>query len=203
VSVYGRLIEETCGAIEALDARSEQVRFELEELVQLVEGRLEHEREIARRRIAAAEAILEADKERRQLERTAKQAEKRARRAMVGAEGNGVLARHILVDPGAWQVLAREARRKRTLLMTLAGQTLASEAAVLASGEVTGPPSSRRRRSPGENHPQPTNRVVRVLLTADAWNTLVDAAAATDVTSARYGGEILEAAALELGWRAR
>jgi hypothetical protein len=44
---------------------------------------------------------------------------------------------------------------------------------------------------------------VRVLLTADAWNTLVDAAAATDVTSARYGGEILEAAAHELGWRAR
>lgn len=201
-SVYGRLIEETCDAIEALDARVEQERFELEELVQVVEGKLEREREIAQQRIAAAEAILEADKERRRLERTAEQAETRARRAMAGTERDGVLARHVLVDPGAWQRLAREARRQRTLLMTLAGQTLASEAVVLASGEVTGPPSSRRRRSPGETDPQPTNRVARVVLTADAWEVIVDAAAAADMSTARYAGEVLEGAARALGWRA-
>jgi len=201
-SVYGRLIGETCDAIEALDVRSEQDRFELEELVQLVEGKLEHEREIAQQRIAAAEAILEADKERRRLERTANQAETRARRAMAGTERDGVLARHVLVDPGAWQTLAREARRHRTLLMTLAGHALASEATALAAGEVTGLPSNRRRRSPGENDPQSTNRVVRVVLAADAWEAIVDAAAAFDASTARYAGEVLEAAAHALGWRA-
>jgi len=201
LSLYRRLIDETVETVADLNDRAAQERLELEELVQLVDARLEQECEIARQRIAAAEAVLEADKERRRIECKAKQAETRACRAIEGSERDGVISRHVLVDPGAWQALAREARRQRTTLMTLAGEALASEAAALAIGEVTGTPSSRRRRSPGEREPRPADRVVRLDLGVEAWETIADAAAAAEISTARYAGEVLEAAGHVVGWR--
>lgn len=202
LSTYRRLIDETGETIANLNDRAGQERLELEELVRLVNGRLEQECEIARQRIAAAEAVLEADKERRRIERKAKQAETRARRAIEGSERDGVISRHVLVDPGAWQALAREARRQRTMLMALAGEALASEAASLGVGGVSGPPSARRRRSPAEQDPRPTDRVVRLILAPDAWEAIADTAAAACATTARHAGEVLEAAAHAVGWRA-
>ena len=64
------------------------------------------------------------------------------------------------------------------------------------------PPSTRRRRSPGEGGIQPTDRVVRLLLASGAWEAIADSAGAADTTAARYAGEALEAAARALGWRA-
>lgn len=200
--VVRRVIGETADLLVGLEDRADQERLELEELVQLVVGRLEQEGEIARQRIAAAEAVLEAETERRRLERKATQAETRARRAIAGAEREGVLSRHVLVDPGAWQTLAREARHQRTMLMTLTGQALEAEAAALEVGDVTGLPSTRRRRSPGEDDPLPIDRVVRLLLASDRWEGICDAAAVVDTSAARYAGEVLEAAAHAFGWRA-
>lgn len=202
LSVYRRLIDETVETIADLEDRAERERRELEELVQLVVARLEQEGEIARQRIAAAEAMLDADKERRRLERKATQAETRARRAINGAQREGVLSRHVLVDPEAWRTLAQGARHQRTMLMTLAGQVLAAEATALEAGDASGLPSTRRRRSPGERDPQPTDRVVRLLLESDAWNAIGDAAAAAETSTARYAGESLETVAHALGWRA-
>ncbi len=153
--VVRRLIGETVDVLTELEDRAEQERLELEELVDLVVARLEQEGEIARQRIAAAEAVLEAEKARRRLERRARNAETRARRAIEEVGPEGVISRHVLVDPGAWQVLGREARRQRTTLTMLAGRMLAAEATALEAGDVTGPPSTRRRRSPGEQDPVP------------------------------------------------
>jgi hypothetical protein len=200
--VVRRLIGETVDVLAELEDRAEQERLELEELVDLVVARLEQEGEIARQRIAAAEAVLEAEKVRRRLERKARNAETRARRAIEEAGPNGVISRHVVVDPRAWQTLTREARRQRVMLMTLAGQVLAAEIAAHKSGDVTGPPSARRRRSPGEREPQPDDRVVRLLLDTEAWEAIADAAATADMTAARYAGEVLEAAGYSVGWRA-
>ena len=60
--VVRRLIGETVDVLTDLEDRVEQERLELEELVGLVVARLEREGEIARQRIAAAEAVLEAEK---------------------------------------------------------------------------------------------------------------------------------------------
>lgn len=201
--VVRRLIGETVDVLVDLEDRTEQERLELEELVELVLARLEQEGEIARQRIAAAEAVLEAEKAKRRLERQARNAETRVRRAIEEVGPEGVISRHVLVDPGAWQTLAREARRQRVMLMTLAGQVLAAETVALTGGDLTGLPSTRRRRSPGEQDPLPIDRVVRLRLAPDTWEAMAHAAATIDVTAARYAGEILEATAHALGWRVR
>ena len=202
LSVYRRLIEQTADHVTVLEDRVEQERLELEDLVHLIEGPLEQECELARQRIAAAEAVLEGEKVRRRLERKARNAETRARRAIEEGGPDGVISRHVLVDPGAWQTLAHEARRRRVSLMTLSAQVLAAEAAALENGGATERPSTRQRRSPGEGEPQPTDRVIRLRLASEAWETMADAAAVTGASTARYAGEILETAAHALGWRA-
>ncbi|HZJ28143.1 MAG TPA: hypothetical protein VFF40_14215 [Acidimicrobiia bacterium] len=200
--VVRRLIGETVDVLTELEDRAEQERLELEELVELVMARLEHEGEIARQQIAAAEAMLAAEKVRRRLERRARNAETRARRVMQEAGREGMISRHVLVDLGAWQLLGREARRQRTTLMSLAGQVLAVEVAAIEAGGVVGSPSTRRRRSPGEGEPRPTDRVVRLLLAPGAWDAIVGAAGTADTSAGRYAGEALELAAHANGWRA-
>jgi len=200
--VVRRLIGETVDVLVDLEDRTERERLELEELVELVVARLEQECEIARQRIAAAEAVLEAEKARRRLERQARNAETRARRAMEGAGPDGVISRHVLVDPRAWQTLAREARRQRTTVMAFVGHVLAVEVEALGAGDLTDPPSARRRRSPAEGAAQPTDRVARLELAVVAWETIVETAATMGMTTARYVGEVPEAAAHVVGWRA-
>ena len=203
LTLYRRLIDETVHNVVVVEDRIEKERQALEDLVHLVQGQLELEGELAQQRIAAANAMLDAEKARRRLDREARNAETRARRAVVGGNRAGVISRHVAIDPGAWVALAREARRRRTTLMTLAGRALSTEAVSLEAGDVAGPPSTRWRRSPGELRPQPEDRVVRLDLAPGAWEKLADAAATTGMSTARYAGEVLEATARDLGWRAR
>lgn len=200
--VVRRLIDETVDVLAELEDRAEQERLELEELVDLVVSRIEQEGEIARQRIAAAEVVLDAEKAKRRLERRARNAETRARRAIEGTGSEGVISRHVLVDPGAWHFLGSAARRQRVILMTLAGQVLAAEVVALGDEDLPSPPSTRRRRSPGEQDPRPVDRVVRLSLAPYTWEDIADAAATVDMTAARFAGEVLEAAAYTRGWRA-
>jgi hypothetical protein len=195
-----RVIIETVTEIERLDEQLHREHEDLEILATLVIEKFQIEREIAERRLAAATQILEADKERRTLDAAIRRAEARVRRATEGPR-EGVISRHVQVDRSAWQALGREARRTQTTLMILVGAAITEEAARLTAGELSGDPSSRRRRSPGEAAPHPTNRVVRLLLTEDCWQGLADAAAACGLTVARYAGEVIEATAHDVGWR--
>ena len=203
LTLYRRLIDETVHNVVVVEDRIERERQELEDLVHVVQGQLELKGELAQQRIAAANAMLDAEKARRRLDREARNAETRARRAVVGGNRAGVISRHLVVDPDAWAFLAREARRRRTTLMALAGQTLAAEVAALAAGTIDGLPSDRRRRSPGESDPRSSERVVRLLLSLDRWAEVCDAAATADASVGRYAGEVLEAAAHVLGWRSQ
>jgi hypothetical protein len=105
-----RVITETVNEIERLDEQLHREHENLEILAALVIEKLEIERHIAERRLGSAEQILAAEKERRALDATARRAEARARRAAEGAR-EGVISRHLEVDPWAWQMLRREARQ--------------------------------------------------------------------------------------------
>jgi hypothetical protein len=85
--------------------------------------------------------------------------------------------------------------------MALVGTALSEEAARVAAGEVAGLASRRRRRSPGEQVPQPTDHVVRLILDEGSWQQLANGAAPCGITVARYAGEVIEARAHELRWR--
>ncbi len=195
-----RVIADTVNEIEKLDAQLREEQDDLEVLTALVVEKLELERTIAERRLAAANQILAAEKQRRALDSAARLAEIRARRASESPR-EAVISRHVDVDPSAWQVLRRQARQTRTTLMALVGAALAEEAAALTAGEAGGPPSARRRRSPGEMAARPMDRVVRLVLVDDTWQRLADAAAQCEFTIARYAGEVIEAIAHDLGWR--
>ena len=149
LTLYRRLIDETVHSVVVVEDRIEKEQQELEDLVHLVQGQLELEGELAQQRIAAANAMLDAENARRRLDREARNAETRARRAVEGGNRAGVISRHVVVDPEAWTFLAREARRRNTTLMALAGKTLAAEVIATTAGHVSGLPSSRRRRTPG------------------------------------------------------
>ena len=202
LTLYQRLIEETLDNVVVVEDRIERERVELEQLVQVVQGLLELEGELAQQRIAAANAMLDAEKARRRLGREARNAETRARRAIEVGNRAGVISRRVVVDPEAWAFLASEARHRRTTLMALVGQVLAAEVAAFEAGVGSGSPLTPRRRSPGEGRARPADRVVRLLLGVDSWDSIVRAAATAEMSAGRYAGEALELVAYAEGWRA-
>lgn len=106
------------------------------------------------------------------------------------------------VDDGAWATVKREAVRRRLWLVWCLGDLIRIEVGDLVVGEVTGTPTSRRRRSPGEGEPAPRRRFVRVEVYYDLWLDLRAGALDAGVTVGRYVGELAEAVAHEAGWRA-
>ena len=196
-----RVIAETAAEIERLEIQRQVEQDDLEVLAELVMEKLQVEREIAARRLAAADQILVAAKERRRARRgNASRRNTRPPRDRESARDD-VISCHVKVDPEAWQILRNEARRRRATLMRVVGTALSEEAAKFAAGEVRGAPSGRRRRSPAEDSPSPTDRVIRVETTPETWMGIAEAASTTGLTGARYAGEVIEAVAHELGWR--
>lgn len=108
----------------------------------------------------------------------------------------------IEVDDEAWATVKREAVRQRLWLVWWLGDLVRIEAEGLANGTLTGSPASRRRRSPGEGQPTPRRRFVRIDVEDDIWLDLRAAAFGAGLTAGRYVGELAEARANELGWRA-
>jgi hypothetical protein len=82
------------------------------------------------------------------------------------------------------------------------GELVRAEVRQLATGGVTGTPASRRRRGPRETEPAPRLRFLRVGIDGETWTACRLAAIDLDMTAARYLGEIVEAEARRLGWRA-
>lgn len=81
------------------------------------------------------------------------------------------------------------------------GELVKRELDSLAGGEVSGPPGTRRRRSPGSGAPTPRRRFTRIHVTDEEWVAVRSQASATSRTAARYVGELVEAEAFRLGWR--
>ena len=107
------------------------------------------------------------------------------------------------VDPDVWAVVKREAVRRRLWLVWWVGDLVRIEVDSLAAGEVSGRPSTRSRRSPGEDDPQPWQRFLRIDVGDEHWSAFRAAALDVDLGVGRYVGELAEAAAYDVGWRAR
>lgn len=108
-----------------------------------------------------------------------------------------------MLDDEAWAVLQRDAVVQGTYLIWRMGELVRYEMDQFAAGRVSGRPSSRRRRGPGEGEPSPRQRFLRIQVDDETWKAFRLAAVDLGVSSARYLGEIAEAEAYHrLGWRA-
>ena len=132
-----------------------------------------------------------AERERRRLERRAGSADGSRRGRPV----------RIDVDDEAWAALKSEAVRRRWWLVWWVGDLIRMEVEALEAGQVSGRPSARRRRSPGEAEPDPRTRFLRVDVDDDNWSAFRAAALDVELTVGRFIGELAEAAAYESGWR--
>jgi hypothetical protein len=181
-----------------VEARVEEEREKLAQFKVLFERRhalYEEQAELRRQRVMTERRI-------RALEHRVERELRRAERRVVGADGSrrGRPVR-IEVDDEAWAVLKRDAVQRRVWLVWWLGDLIRVEAEALAAGSVSGPPSSRRRRSPGEGDPTPRRRFLRVDVDDERWAVLRAAAMEAGLTVGRYVGELAEAAAYDVGWR--
>jgi hypothetical protein len=145
---------------------------------------------------------IQAEQKARSLEQRIERERRRTERLVRSADGSrrGRAAR-IEVDNEAWATLKRAAVRRQQWLVWWIGDLVRVEVDALAAGLVTGRPSSRRRRSPGEDDPQPRQSFLRIDVDDEHWTALRAAALGTGITAGRYVGELAEATAYESGWR--
>jgi hypothetical protein len=181
-----------------VEARVEEEREKLARFRELFERRhalYEEQAELRRERVLTERRI-------RALEWRVERERRRAERRVVSADGSrrGRPVR-IEVDDGAWAVLKREALTRRVWLVWWVGDLVRVEVQALDAGSVSGTPSSRRRRSPGEGDPMPRRRFLRIDVDDERWASFRAASLASGLTVGRYVGELVECAAHEAGWR--
>jgi hypothetical protein len=182
-----------------VEARVDEEREQLARFRELFERRhalYEEQTELRRQRVLTERRI-------RALEQRVERERRRAERRVVSADGarRGRPVR-IEVDDVAWAVLKREAVQRRVWLVWWLGELVHVEVEALAAGSVSGRPSTRRRRSPGEDDPQPRQRFLRIDIDDERWSAFRAAALDVELGVGRYVGELAEAAAHEVGWRA-
>ena len=198
----------SAGLGEAIAAQ-ERLTVDAEDRVEEERVKLAHFKELLVRRHELYEEQDRLRRERLQMEQKVRALEQRAEReqrrsecraASVDGSRRGRAVR-IVVDPDAWAAVKREAVRRRVWLVCWIGDLVRIEVDAFAAGEVSGQPSARRRRSPGEDDPQPREQFLRIDVDDDHWNDLRATSLDVGLTVGRYVGELAEAAAYETGWR--
>jgi hypothetical protein len=188
----------------------ERLLMDVEDRVGEERAELERFKELYRRRqeLYDEQALLrrerlQAEQKVRALERRVERERRRSERLAVSVDGSrrGRAVR-IEVDDGAWTTVKREAVRQRVWLVWWVGDLVRAEVDALDAGELSGAPSTRRRRSPGEDAPRPRQRFLRIDVDDEHWNAFRAATLDVGLTVGRYVGELAEAAAYERGWRA-
>jgi hypothetical protein len=182
-----------------VEDRVGEERAELERFKELYERRHELYEEQVRLRGDRIQAELKV----RALEQRVEREQRRSERLAVSADGSrrGRAVR-IDVDDGAWTTVKREVVRRHVWLVWWIGDLVRAELEALDACDVSGRPSSRRRRSPGEEVPQPRQRFLRIDVDDDHWSAFRAASLDVGLTVGRYVGELAEAVAYERGWRA-
>lgn len=182
-----------------VEAQLEAERVTLARFKELYERRYElHEEQAQLRRDR-----IQAERRISALEQRTAREERRSERLATSQDGSrrGRAVR-IEVDDGAWAAVKREAVRRQLWLVWWIGDLVRVEVEALAAGEVSGRPSTRRRRSPGEADPTPQQRFLRIDVDDGHWSALRAAALDLGLTVGRYVGELTEAEAYGCGWRA-
>jgi hypothetical protein len=190
-------IDQTLDSIEALtvEARSEREKVEL--LEQLLDERMQLLGELHRLAVRERDATVAAARAERALaaERT-----KPAPRPDDGSRKRSGRLVRVIADEGAWRVLRVDAERRRQSLGVRLAELVAAE--VDSDVDRSRPPSGRRRRGPGEGASAPKVHALRVFVTADTWASFRVAALELRLGLGAYVGELAEAEAHRLGWRA-
>ena len=99
-------------------------------------------------------------------------------------------------------MLQRDVVAQGTYLIWRMGELVHFEVGQLAAGTVSGRPSSRLRRAPGEGEPAPRRRFLRIRVDDDTWTAFRIASGGLGLNATRYLGEVAEQEAYRLGWRA-
>lgn len=105
----------------------------------------------------------------------------------------------LLVDPDAFEAFRTDARSRYLWTGWALRDLILAE---LDATDLQDLPETRRRRSPGEGDPVPAQRSLRVFIEEDRWPEFVTLSRRSGLTVGRYLGQLVEAAAHELGWRA-
>lgn len=196
------LVDKIGDASEGLERLGEQVRAErvlVDELETLLEGRRRLFAELERLHLRARDAETNLRRAERSLTR------ERAREVEPDTQGDRVRRGQMVkvsVDDGAWVVFEVDAKRRRRWLGWELGQLVAAEVALDVSGDAVGLPVTRRRRGPGEGEPCPVLRSLRIFVDEDLWPQFAALVSKHPMTIGRYVGELVEAEAHRLGWRA-
>lgn len=189
-------------AAEGIAPLAEQVAAEqarVEELGALLDERRRLLGQLTRLSLEVRDAHTQLRRAERALER------ERARAAEPDVQGErkrrGRTVK-LLVDPDALEAFSADARRRYRWTGWALRDLILAEVDGIASGDLQGLPESRRRHSPGEGDPTRTQRSLRVFIDEDRWPEFVTLARRSGLTVGRYLGQLVEAAAHEIGWRA-
>ncbi len=108
----------------------------------------------------------------------------------------------LMVDPAAFEAFSDDARRRYYWTGWALRDLIVAELDGTSAGDLQDVPETRRRRSPGESDPAPAQRSLRVFIEEDRWPEFVTLSRRSGLTVGRYLGQLVEAAAHEIGWRA-
>lgn len=108
----------------------------------------------------------------------------------------------LMVDPAAFEWFRGDARKRGFWTGWALRELILAELDLDTVEEHGSPPEARRRRSPGEGPPQPSQRTLRAFVEEERWRGFVALARRRGMTVERYLGQLVEAAAYEHGWRA-
>ena len=190
-------LEDTRGSIDALRRELMDQQRKVEALERLLRERSELLDQLHALSVREREATTAM----RQAERAL--AAERARMPVRADDGNrkrdGRLVR-VVADDGAWRTLRAEAERQRIATGSYLARLVVDE--VDEGTDRSLPPTSRRRRSPGEGEPKRVIHALRVFVTEDRWVLFRAAAVQLGCTLGAYLGELVEVEAYRLGWRA-
>lgn len=192
-------IERAAEGIAPLTEQVEAERARVRELEALLDERRRLLAELTRFERQIREAETQLRRAERALER------ERARAAEPDVQGErrrrGRTVK-LLVDPDAFEAFSTDARHRYLWAGWALRDLIIAELEGTAAGQIHGLPETRRRRSPGEGGPAPVQRSLRVFIEEDRWPEFVTLARRNNLTVGRYLGQLVEAAAHEIGWRA-
>jgi len=192
-------IERAAEGIAPLTEQVEAEQARVEELGALLDERRRLLGQLTRLSLEVRDADTQLRRAERALER------ERARAAEPDVQGErqrrGRTVK-LLVDPDAFEVFSADARRRYRWTGWALRDLILAEVDGIAAGDLIGLPESRRRHSPGEGDPAPRQRALRAFIDEDRWPEFVTLARRSGLTVGRYLGQLVEAAAHEIGWRA-
>ena len=190
-------IDRTLDSNESLTVEVRTEREKVELLEQLLDERTQLLSELHRLAVRERDATSAARRVERAL--AAERAKPPPRPDDGARQRPGRMVR-VLADNGAWQAVRITTEHRRECRGVYLARLVEAEISHETDRSVA--PSKRRRRGPGEGASVPVVHALRVFVTEDTWAAFRVAATELGLGLGAYVGELVEADAHRLGWRA-